>query len=161
MPENLNAPAGTSDGAGSTQLAANRARKRRGHWRGLVCCALLALACWVAALTLPMSSDQHDFFGGVAAGAGVMTLAFAVVLVLGLRGHDGALPRALMGEIDERDKAVWLRAWQATGMVAFAGVLLGEVAIVLGAPAQAPLAILSFVLVIVLYGSHAVIDRRM
>ena len=83
MPENLNAPAGTSDGAGSTQLAANRARKRRGHWRGLVCCALLALACWVAALTLPMSSDQHDFFGGVAAGAGVMTLAFAVVLVMG------------------------------------------------------------------------------
>ncbi|WP_303324008.1 hypothetical protein [Actinomyces radicidentis] len=161
MPDTLNAAAGTSADADSTQVAANRARKRRGRWRALVCCALLAVTCWAAALTLPVSSERHDFLVGVAAGAGVMTLAFGVVLLLGLRGRDGALPRMMTGEIDERDKAVWLRAWQATGMAAFAGVLLGEVAIVLGAPAQAPLAILSFVLVIVLYGSHAVIDRRM
>ena len=161
MPENPNASAAVPGVARPTQLEASRSRKRRGQVRALGCCVVFALAAWAAALILPMTSDQHDFLSGVAAGLAGMILVFGLLLLLGRRGHGGALPRMLTGEVDERDEAVWLRAWQATGMAAFAGVLLSEIVIVFGAPPQAPLAILSFALVVVLYGSHAVLDRRM
>lgn len=143
------------------QVARNRAAKRRGVMTGLALSAVLAVIALSCAELVPMSASIRDTLLGFAVGAGAAALAFLILLVLGIRGSDAALPRELSGRVDERDLVIWRTAWSWTGMVGFGGVVLGNLALTLGAPGTAILPVLTVVMLVVLYGSRVWLDRRM
>ena len=132
------------------------------HRLSLGCLAAVALV-WSAAALLPGTSDgdRRETLFGVGAGILTAVMAFEAFLRWSRRRGGGTLSRAVDGGGDERDRALWGRAWALVGLIALPGSLLVQALGAFDLPVEGGVTALVWVQIIALYGGLLYFGRRM
>lgn len=132
------------------------------HRLSLGCLVAVALT-WTTAALLPGTpdGDRRETLLGVGAGMLTAVVAFEVFLWWSRRRGGGTMSRAVDGGGDERDKALWGRAWGLVGLVALPGTLLVQALGAFDLPVEGGVTALVWIQILALYGGLFYFGRRM
>ena len=126
----------------------------------VIACASGLVAVGLLALAFTRAGQPDTAAGALAGGGTVVVLAVVVRWLARRRGSDGGFSRAVLGTVDERDKAILTEALSWVGYAAFLANTVAMAAVALGADGQSALGAVTFFLLAVLVGALVLLSRR-